>query len=398
MDNLNQPILLHPKPRLPDDYNIEDAINNMINRLLDVEEYYLRLIGDQIKEIGEMSQSRINMIVVMTTMGRNINDIASKLQIITGLNNSDLLKVFQKALDNTYTDQRFKKALEQTDISTETKERIEQNAQAIARQTQGQLENLSNTTAVSTAYKKAIDKAVIAGQSGLGSYSEQLHNVVEEVGSAGMPIYYESGYRRRLDTAARQNIVDAVNQMAQNCAEQIGEDLGFDAVEISAHLMSAPDHEPVQGHILYKAEFEKMQNGLDFTDVDGNVFKGFRRAIGEWNCRHFDSPFDTKSSIRSYTDDELKSFIEKNHKGCEINGKKYTIYEASQLMRKVETQIRKQKDIAIVAESAGDTATREDCQRKINALDTYYSEICKKAGLRPQRNRSVVKGFSPIRL
>ena len=213
-----------------------------------------------------------------------------------------------------------------------------------------------------------------------------------------MPIYYESGYRRRLDTAARQNIVDAVNQLAQNTAEMIGDDLGYDAVEISAHLMSAPDHEPVQGRVFLKTEFQKMQSGMDFVDIDGNRYKGFRRPITEWNCRHFNSPFDSKNSIRSYTDAELKEYYDKNHKGCTINGKKYTIYEASQLMRKVETQIRRQKDIAKAAQASGDQQMREDCQRKINTLDTYYRQICKIAGLRSQISRSVVAGFEPVKI
>ena len=397
MDHLNQPILCHTDPTPPDNYTIEDAIDMLLSRLDAVESFLLQKIGEQIKELGEMSQTSINLIVAMNRMGTNIAEITRRLQAVTQINNITRRQILQRALDDMYTDPRFERALDERDISPETKAHIETFTRAVATQTQGQMANIANTTAVSQAYKDALDPAIIAVSTGMDSYTSQLHKLVSDAGSAGMPIVYESGFRRRLDSAARQNITDAVNQVAQNAAEAIGEDLGFDAVEISAHLMSAPDHEPIQGRVFLKAEYEKMQNGLPFSDVDGHNYTGFKRPIGEWNCRHFDAPFDTRSSIRAYTEEELKDFRDRNHKGCTINGKKMTIYEASQLMRRTETDIRRQKDIAIVAAHAGDTDTQAACQRKINALDAYYSEICQRAGLRPQRNRTVVPGFTPYK-
>ena len=141
--------------------------------------------------------------------------------------------------------------------------------------------NLSNTTAITLGYRNAIDKAVLATSTGVGSYTETMRDTIRQLGRAGMQVTYASGYHRRLDTAVRQNIVDAVRQINKQASAMIGEELGYDAVEISAHSRSAPDHEPVQGRVFLKEDFENMQAGLPFRDVNGHLYQGFKRPISE---------------------------------------------------------------------------------------------------------------------
>jgi hypothetical protein len=243
-----------------------------------------------------------------------------------------------------------------------------------------------------------MDKAILAVSSGLGDYQSVTREAVQQLGYNGMQVVYESGYHRRLDTALRQNIIDGANQIAQHGSDLMGEELGFDAYEISAHARSAPDHEPVQGHVFSKAEFAKMQAGQDCWDVDGNHYAGFRRPIGEWNCMHLAMSFSTQYSVRRYKDDQLRGWAEDNARGCEIGRKHYTTYEATQLMRKLETQIRREKDVANAARAAGDDKLREECQRKINTLSQTYTQVSKAAGITPRRERMRVNGFQPVKL
>ena len=163
----------------------------------------------------------------------------------------------------------------------------------IAAQPSGALQNLSNTTAISVPYQQAIDKAILSVSTGMTDYKSAMRQTIKDIGWAGMQVQYASGYHRRLDTAARQNIIDGACQIAQHSADEIGKALGYDAVELSAHLNSAPDHEPVQGHVFLLAEYAKMQAGMACVDVDGHHFAGFKRPIGEWNCGHFAAPFST---------------------------------------------------------------------------------------------------------
>lgn len=214
-----------------------------------------------------------------------------------------------------------------------------------------------------------------------------------------MQVQYASGYHRRLDTAARQNIIDGACQIAQHSADEIGKALGYDAVELSAHLNSAPDHEPVQGHVFLLAEYAKMQAGMACVDVDGHHFAGFKRPIGEWNCGHFAAPFSTEYSVRKYSDHQLAAWITSNHAGVTIGSKEgLTLYQCSQMMRKIETDTRRWKDVAIAARAAGDDDLRREAQQHINALSARYNLIAKQSGLSQRRDRMAVDGFKAIKV
>lgn len=223
--------------------------------------------------------------------------------------------------------------------------------------------------------------------------------LIKDIGWAGMQVQYASGYHRRLDTAARQNIIDGACQIAQHSADEIGKVLGYDAVELSAHLNSAPDHELVQGHVFLLAEYAKMQAGMACVDVDGHHFAGFKRPIGEWNCGHFAAPFSTEYSVRKYSDHQLAAWITSNHAGVNIGNKEgLTLYQCSQMMRKIETDTRRWKDVTIAARAADDDDLRREAQQHINALSARYNLIANQSGLSQRRDRMAVDGFKAIKV
>jgi hypothetical protein len=378
--------------------NLNQAIDTLMQRFEEVNQFFIDKVADQILTIGQLNPTSINRITIMTEMGANINEISQRLALATSMSLRDLFKIYQVALDDTYTDPRFEKALQNQPLSTEAKTRITQYTQAVSVQTAQTIKNLSNTTAISQPYSAAIDKAVLAVSSGLTDYQSATREAVQEIGYSGMPVTYQSGYRRRLDTAIRQNIIDGANQIAQNCSIMMGEDLGYDAFEISAHARSAPDHEPIQGRVFLKADFDNIQNGRPFRDIDGTMYRAIRRPIGEWNCMHIAMSFSTKYSTRRYTDNQLRQWAADNKQGCTIEGKHYSIYEAGQLMREIETEIRRQKDVAVAAQRVNDDTLRQQCQKKINALSRKYNEVAKASNITPRRDRMTVQGFKPIKV
>lgn len=82
-----------------------------------------------------------------------------------------------------------------------------------------------------------------------------------------------------------------------------------------------------------------------------------------------------------------------NHKGCTIGGKHYTVYEASQLMRQLETSVRRQKDIANLAKLSGDDKLRREAQAKIVTLKAQYKAVSEASGLKQRAERMVVEGY-----
>lgn len=380
------------------DADLTLLLGRIQTRLDSVNRLYIRKIASQIARIGELSQSNINRLTILAEMTQDVNEITLALQQATGLNTMDIQTVYAKAMAAVYTDPRFTAAFKAgATLPPITRERTRMMVQNISAQTAQTMQNLSNTTVIAQPYQDAIDRAILATASGLGSYQEATRQVVREIGYGGMQVQYPSGYHRRLDTAVRQNVIDGTKQISQNGAKAVGEALGYDAYELSAHAHSAPDHEPVQGHVLLKSEYDMMQAGSPFMDVDGNKFAGFPRPIGEWNCKHFAFPFSTQYSKRQYTPEQLQKFISDNHKGVEMDGKHYTIYGAEQLMRQTETKVRRLKDEAIAAQIVGDDTLRWQCQQQINSLMAKYGQIAALSGLTPHRNRTVVEGFKPLK-
>lgn len=377
---------------------MEKRVKKLLSKFDDINTFYIEKVAEQIATIGALSTSSMQIISVWASMYENINDINKKIAKAVNVTMPELKKLYADALNDVYYDDRFARALDETPLSEESKETLERYTESVYRQTRDTLVNLSNTTAVSETYREAVDKAVLTVSSGMSDYNSQIRNVLREMGGSGLQVEYESGFRRRLDSALRQNIVDGVKQIQQHASDMIGEDLGYDAKEISVHANSAPDHEPVQGHIFLNEEFQKLQTEQDCVDVEGRHFPAMRRPIAEWNCMHFAFSFSTKYSRPMYTTKQLDDFVEKNADGCDIDGKHYTLYEARQLMRQIETDIRRQKDIAVAAKAADDMDLRHECQGKINRLTKKYDRVIKASGLDAHRDRMVVDGFRPVKV
>ena len=386
---------------------LEKAIRAILSRLGEINTAYIKKIAAQIKKIGGLNATSVNRLLVMRDMGADIFEINEELRIATAVNNATLAKIYERALEESIADQRFREYLAQTPqaITPEAKQRLVNFTRAVYRQTAGNLVNLSNTTALTPMYVEAVDKAILATGTGLGSYTETMRDTIKQIGRAGMQVQYESGYHRRLDTAVRQNIVDGVNQINKGASVMIGEAINeqagrpvYDAIEISAHARSAPDHEPVQGRVFLLSEFQQMQMGNPFRDVNGHLYDGFKRPIGEWNCRHTPFSFSTEWSKPQWTDEQLRQMAEENRKGCTIDGKHRTLYEAMQMMRDIETAVRREKDTAIAAQAAGDDVLRQQCQRNINALVKRYAAVAQASGNAEKRQRMTVEGFKAVRV
>ena len=129
--------------------NLNKAIDYMMRRFEEVNTFFIEKIADQILTIGELNPTSINRLTIMAEMGANINEITQRLALATSMSLKDLFKIYQAALDDTYTHPRFAEALKAQPLSTEAKSRISQYTQAVSIQTAKTLTNISNTTAIS---------------------------------------------------------------------------------------------------------------------------------------------------------------------------------------------------------------------------------------------------------
>ena len=377
------------------DEQIAEALELIDGRYQKVVQKYLRKVGTTVLKIGKLNRSSVNLLIQLRRMGVDVQTIERELQRVTQLTKRDLRTLYQKAAEEGITDARFEYVTKCVDPSVVRWEALVEN---LWQQTAGSLDNLSRTTIMSASYRRIVDEAVQAVTMGATDYNSAIRAELKKAGRAGVQVQYASGVRRRLDAAIRQNVLDGVRQVQRKAQELIGEEIGADGVDITAHPNSAPDHEPVQGRRFDLENFRRMQAGQDFQDVDGRRYEGFKRPITQWHCRHLVYYILIGISCRMYADDQLKKWQEENHKGVTINGRKFTNYQATQLMRKIETEIRREKDTAILAQASGDNVLRRECQAHITDLTKQYKAVAEAAKLRTRFDKTRVEGFEPVEM
>ena len=376
------------------DREIEAAYTRMRDRIDLVNAEYLKAVARQINAIGGLNASSIRKLAQMRIYRANVVKIKAALAKALNLSVQELQELLERAAREVYADADYMAVIRGRRLmQLEYNEPLKKYISAVSAQTEERFHNYSNTTCIDENYQEAVTNAIDAVARGVTDYRSAIRDTMRKLGGDGLRITYESGVTRRMDTALRQNVLDGVKQIQQEAQRLIGEEIGATGVELSAHPFSAVDHEPAQGRQFSLQEFSRMQAGQPFTDANGNRYDGFKRPIGEWNCRHFASYIILGVSPRRYTDAQLKAWKEMNHKGCTIGGKHYTVYEASQLMRQLETSVRRQKDIANLAKLSGDDKLRREAQAKIVALKAQYKAVSEVSGLKQRAERMVVAGF-----
>ena len=209
---------------------------------------------------------------------------------------------------------------------------------ATAKKTNNNLSNLTLTTASTSQnqFIQAINKSYMEVSTGVKSYSQSIVDTIKNISSQGAYIEYPSGQHRSLESAVRANILTGVNQTSGKLQLMRAEEMGWDLMEISAHGGARPEHAEWQGKVVSRTG---KKGYLSLDDIGYGEATGFQGV----NCRHTWFPYYEGSTL-SYTNKELEEL--KNEK-VTYNGVKYTKYEASQIQRGMERQIRQsKKDIA----------------------------------------------------
>ena len=355
-----------------------------------VTEQYLTLMGEHLRDIGQLSDTDVHRLIQLKRMNANIETIKREIARAAGVMLEDVEEVFRQVAAD---DERFAREIFESDHTPTVKFKpgsgalstpVERVLKAQLRITAQEMANLSQTTIDSTLYREAVDVAVQTVQTGMTDYTSAIRSAMKRAAAEGLKVVYPSGYSRRLDTAVRQNILDGVRSINQDVFDQLGKDFGADGVEISAHELCATDHLPYQGRQYSKRDFERIQNTLD-------------RPFGMWNCKHTMYPIILGVSEPAHTEEELAQFARNSNAGITIDDVTMSRYEWSQQQRRLETRIRAQKDIAVAAKASGDMPARREAQRNINALQEQYTRISKAAGLDERPDKMTVAGFRKVK-
>ena len=263
---------------------------------------------------------------------------------------------------------------------------------ATAKKTNNNLSNLTMTTANTSQHQfiNAMNKAYMEVSTGTKSYSQSIIDVIKEISDEGAYIEYPSGKHRSLESAVRTNVLTSVNQTTGKLQLLRADEMNCDLMEISAHSGARPEHAEWQGKVVSRSG---KKGYLSLDDIGYGDVTGFQGV----NCRHTWFPYYEGETL-TYTDKELE---ELNNETVTYNNKKINKYDASQIQRKMERQIRKdKKDIAglegILLSNNDEELINEtrkkliDVKNKLNQDNTLLNDFVTQTGFKKDNVRLVV--------
>lgn len=342
----------------------------------DLELKIIQEIAERIANVGYANTVVLNDVRILQEMGVLYSDIINLVAEETEKSYEEIKAIYEKAgyQSISYDDKIYKSAgLSPIPIKQSTG--MLMLLEATAKKTNYNLNNLIMTTADTsqTQFYNAMNRAYMEVSTGAKSYSQAIIEVVEEVSRQGAYITYPSGARRSLESAVRTNIVTSVNQTCGKLQEMRADELGWDLMETTAKIGSRPSHAEWQGRVVSRSG---QRGYLSLSDIGYGEITGFKGV----NCGHDWRPY-YKGSALTYTEKDLK---EMKNATVTYNGKEISIYDATQMQRKMERQIRQdKKDLAgiqgILTSGANDnkliTETKTAFARKSLIYKTHKNEL-----------------------
>lgn len=399
------------------DNQIEKLIQPVVRRQRQIEMMVLGKIAQRIKDIGTLTPSDVNTLAQLYKSGADVKQINRRIASLTKLQERDIKKIIRTVAANHYADaEPFYNYRKRSYIPLKHNTAMQSIIKAMETATLNTYTNLANSSAlvfmwqdlvtgaveeylnIASIYQRVMDVGIQAVVTGTTDYRTVMGKVIENLTNSGInTVVYRSESGRvthqRLDSAVRRNLLDGIRAISQAMQNEIGKQIDADGVELSVHAMSAPDHEPIQGHQFTKEEYNKCQTQQDFEDVNGQQFISIARPIGAWNCRHFAYNIIIGVNEPRYTPEQLQALMERNEAGYEYtdskgNKKHLSLYECTQKQRQYELAIRKAREAKSMAEQAEMPELVDKYEHKINTKLEEYTIFSKNCGLKPQYIRT----------
>lgn len=372
---------------------------------------YSRLEDDILKDIvrrilktGMVTDSAKWQAEMLQEAGLLYNDIMQEIAKYTSKTTEEVCLLFEEAgtevmrNDNVIAQSTTGQKLHLSDSGLQI-------LKADYRNTLGNLQNLTNTTAMTSqaAFIAACNDAHMQITSGAFSYQEAVRNAIRRAAQGGLTVKYPTGHIDKLDVAIRRAALTGVGQTAAKLSIMNAEEMDCDLMEITAHAGARPEHAKWQGKLVSRTgkNVGRIVDGvrvLSLADIGYGTGAGFRG----WNCRHDWHPYFEGYSTLNYTDEELAKLDEKN---IEYDGQMYSQYEISQMQRAQERKIRELKRQTVKMQDAADFATdpklkelaKADHQTmsvKLKTAEKELKDFCNATGQDRDKFREQVLGFS----
>lgn len=257
---------------------------------------------------------------------------------------------------------------------------------AMRKHATGEILNLTRTLGFSfptgsvparKAFTAVLNGALTQVVSGTVSYQQACANAVRLLTQSGLRhIDYKNNVARQIDTAVRNAVLTASAQLSGEIMQANIEESGVEYVQVSAHWGARESHEVWQGKVYSLAEFRSVCGYGEPSNPD---------HIYSYNCRHTHYPYWPGISEPVEYPPEPGPF--------EVDGKKYTYYQATQRQRAVERSIRAMKRDALAQDAMGDRGALAAAKIRIDEKMAAYKRFSAQVNMRPRLERTQVFGY-----
>lgn len=358
----------------------------------------LEEICSRLKAADELNEVTAQDIQALRSHGIDLKSIEEAISKTAGISKQKL-----NSLLNDVVERNQKYYTEVIDLAHVTQPETLVDAaavDAIKRQTHDTFRNLTASMGFlvgntmlkpARAYQWALDNAEMQIQSGAISYNQAIKTAVKQLADSGLKVVdYESGHRDQIDVAARRAVMTGVSQICAKYTEQSAEYLETPYFEVSAHAgaRDKPGPSPWSSH----KDWQGNVYSIRANDIYPNIYEvcglGAVDGLEGANCRHRRNVWVEGVSERTYTGEQLEHIDD--DLGCEFDGKKYTAYEATQMQRRVERQIIKQKRLVTAYKASEQKDEYYAAKAKLARLNAKYKAFSEAAGLPLQWERTKV--------
>lgn len=341
------------------------------------------------KKITSTADWQINRLRIL---GNSSEDIEKMLKEALEASYPEMFELYDQVIDWEYV--RNKDVYEQINaqfIPFEENEELQQITDALIQQTDEDLRNITQSlgfyldygtgkpvlTPLAEVYQDYLDAACMSIASGAFDYNSVLRRTVAQLTNSGLrQIDYASGRGNRVDVAARRAVMTGITQLTGKISDMNAVKLGTEYFEIAWHAGARPTHAVWQGKVWSREQLVTVCGLGTVTGLEGA------------NCYHERYPFIPGISERNWTDEWLEKKNREENTPKEYKGKEYTLYEAKQRQRQMETAMRAQREkVQLLQKGDADPDDVMLARAKYQGQLNEYSRFSRKMGLKEERER-----------
>lgn len=352
---------------------LENAPERMVELWAQAERDILSDMARKINTYDYFSAASEWQAVKLRELGLTYQEILKRLSIITRRTEEELKRLINEAgVQTLKSDDEAYKAQGKVPAPAKDNAALVAIMRESLKKTNNTFKNLARTTARNGALQfiEELDRAYMQVVSGGIDTGAATRNSIKRLADKGLQtVRYPTGHVDYMDVAVRRAVRTGVNQTALGLQLERATEMGEDLVETSAHSGARPSHAEWQGKV-----FSLSGNSEEYPPFKESTGHGTVTGLGGANCRHSFYPFFGE---RTYSDKELAKLNEKKY---EYNGKMLTEYEATQVQRYNERQIRKWKREQAMLKACGEATFSADS--KVKEWKARQTDFISKTGLK----------------